>query len=117
MKKAVVALLLAGAVLALSQCELFYTTVEYKLTGTSSPIDMMYQNEEGLVEEDSGTSSPWSASFELKPSDRPFLAFIQVTNNGIANAVTVEIREDGDLVQTGTAAAGGGSVAIYWVME
>jgi len=96
MKKLVIVLLLAGVVLSLSRCELFYTTVEYNISGDSTSLTIRYNDESGEIV-DVAAASPWSHSFELYTEDRPFIAFIRVSNGGMG-AVVVQILEDGDSV-------------------
>jgi hypothetical protein len=59
---------------------------------------------------------PWSTAFNLGSSDRPFLAFIRVDNNG-AGDVTVYIREDGSTKASGTAVAGGPDLDLYAIID
>ena len=62
-------------------------------------------------------ASPWSTSFQLFGSERPFLAFIRVTNNDLSNNVNVYILEDGGIVAgPSTATPLGGSTEIYEVI-
>jgi hypothetical protein len=75
----------------------------------------MYQDGSGTLVE-ARAASPWSTSFQLFGSDRPFLAFIRVTNNGFSN-VDVYILEDGVLAAgPSTATALGGSTEIYAIV-
>ncbi len=96
MKKLAIFLFLAGALLSLSQCDLFYITVEYNISGNSSSLTIRYNDESGEIV-DMTASSPWSHSFDLYTDERPFIAFIRVTNDGF-DAVDVQILEDGDSV-------------------
>jgi hypothetical protein len=115
MKKLVFAILVGIAVFALSQCWLFDTTVEYNISGSSASLNILYQDDHGELSE-VDAASPWSTSFELFSSERPFLAFIKVINNGGGN-VDVSIRKDGStVVGPSTAAALGGSTEIYSVI-
>jgi choline-glycine betaine transporter len=115
MRKLVVAVLLAAAVFAFSQCSLFSTTVEYNISGSSFSLDIMYQDESGTLVE-VRAASPWSTSFQLYSSERPFLAFIRVTNNGGSN-VDAYILEDGGIAAgPSTATALGGTTEIHAVI-
>jgi hypothetical protein len=105
MKKLAFAVLIAGAVFALSQCELFNTTLEYNVSGTSTSLAIMYQDENGELVQVTAVS-PWSTTFELFASDTPFLAFIQVTNNDVASSgVNLYILGDGSTAASDTALA------------
>lgn len=114
MKRIALVLLMAGIILTLSQCELFYTTVEYNISGNSDSLTIRYNGDEDMIE-DVTASSPWSHSFELYSDERPFVAFIQVVNDGL-DTVTVQILEDGD-VDIFTDLAAGATTDLYYIIE
>jgi len=94
MKKFAVVLLVLGAVFALTQCELFGTTVTYQVSGSGfGTVPVLYNDEHGeRVEENVGL--PWDKSFTLFSSKLPFVAALRVTNNS-GDFVDAYIREDG----------------------
>jgi hypothetical protein len=105
MKKLAIVLVLAGVVLSLSQCELFQTTVEYNISGNSSSLVIRYNDKSDQIV-DVTSMSPWvSGDFILYSGDKPFIAYIEVTNNGVGD-VTVEVLEDGDVAESMIVAAG-----------
>jgi hypothetical protein len=114
MRRIGIALIVTALVFGLAQCELFNTTVEYNVSGGGSTVYIRYQDDKGELV-DVTTVPGWSTSFELSSSDRPFLAFIQVTNSGMLNVIA-RILEEGTLVSSGTAGAGG-SVNVYHIVE
>ena len=117
MKKLAFAVLLAAAVFALSQCELFSTNVQYNIIGSSSNLDILYQDENGQLIEMIGPN-PGIISFQVFGSELPFLAFISVTNSDFINDVNVFILEDGiAVVGPSTAGKLGGSTEIYWIVD
>jgi hypothetical protein len=100
MRKLAVAALVAAAVFGLSQCELLNKTVEYSVESVGTPsLTIIYIDVSGEGIEVS-TNAPWSESFELFASDRPFVAALRVTNNG-PDAIDVAILEDGTEVAGG----------------
>jgi uncharacterized protein YuzE len=105
MKKLAIVLFLAGALLSLSQCELFQSTVEYNIAGNSDSLMIRYNDKSDQIV-DVTTVSPWvSGDFILYSGDKPFVAYIEVTNNG-GGEVTVEVLENGDVAGTMIVAAG-----------
>jgi hypothetical protein len=117
MRKLAFAVLVGAGLFALSQCELFYATVEYRIEGSSTSLDFRYLDGEGHLTESSGAAAPLSVSFQLFNSQLPFLAFIEVTNNDFANEVTADILEDGDIVRGTSVAAADGPAALYWIVD
>ena len=107
MRKAWMLTALLLAVFGLSQCSLFSTTVEYEVTTGSSAVSLsiQYQNEEGTLVEISTTTAYWSYSFDLPLDEKPFLAWIQVTNYN-ATPASINIRKDGAIVDTGVTSNG-----------
>jgi hypothetical protein len=103
MKKLAFAVLMTAAAFALSQCALFNTTVEYSVTSTGFPsVTILYNDENGEGVE-INTTAPWSVSFDLFTSDRPFVAAIRVSNNDLTENATAFIYEDGVVVASDTA--------------
>jgi len=95
MKKLAFAILIAGVVFALSQCFLFDTTVEYRVTSASpTSVTILYNDENGEGARVDATT-PWSLSFDLYSSERPFAAALRATNNDLVNNVNLFIYEDG----------------------
>jgi hypothetical protein len=116
MKKLAIWALVVVFVVALTGCDLiFFTTVEYNISGSSVPLNIRYHDESGEII-DVTISSPWSTAFNLGTSKRPFLAFIQVDNNGLVD-VTVYIREDGSTKATGIANAGGAVLDLVEIID
>lgn len=115
MKRFAVVLLLAGAVFALTQCDLFNTTVEYNVSGGPAPLTIRYNGEDGEIVDVSATA-PWSTSFELFSSARPFIAFLRVTT-GSGTAVNAYIREDGNTVDQSLNIPAPGSDDLYYIIE
>ena len=116
MKKVALWALIVVVVVALTGCDLiFFKTVEYNISGASVSLNIRYQGEDGEII-DVTVFSPWSTDFNLGSSERPFLAFIRVVNNGVGD-VFVYISEDGSTEATGTAFAGGAALDLYAIIE
>lgn len=116
MKRMHLWILIIGALVVGSSCEItFSTTLEYNISGTSDTVVVRYTGSNGdLV--DVTVASPWSTSFTLWGGHDSFLAFIRVENNGSAD-VTVYIREDDATITSGTAVADGPRIDLYAIIE
>lgn len=91
-----------AAVLLLGGCELFTDSVEYHVTGTSSAISVLYMDSVGALDTVTA-SSPWSESFTVMNSSRPFMTYLRVSNNDPASAgITIYITVDGIQEKTAT---------------
>jgi hypothetical protein len=113
MKKLAFAVLIVGAVFALSQCELFGTNVEYSVNGSFSSVRILYNDETGEGVE-VYTTTPWSTSFNLYSSDLPFAAALQVSNYDLVNTVILEILVEGSSIAD-SAGPGVTRDLLYWV--
>jgi len=91
-----------AAILLLGGCELFTDSVEYHVTGTSSAISVLYMDKDGDLDKVTA-SSPWSESFTLMNSSRPFMTYLRVSNNDSSSAgITIYITVDGSQEKTAT---------------
>jgi len=119
MKRIALVILLVGVVLSLTQCELFQTTLEYNINGNSTNLNIRYNDgTSGEIVDATGVQTQWSSgTFVLYSDERPFLAYIEVTNDDIASTgVTVEILEDGSVVaSTNLAALATGN--LHYILE
>ena len=89
----------------------------FHLNGSSDTLSIRYQDDGGNLI-DVTASSPWSTNFNLGSSERPFLAFIRVDNNGLPGQdVTVYIRLDDSTKKSGPAVAGGGALELYTIID
>lgn len=105
-----------AAALLLVGCELFTDTVEYHVTGTSSAISVLYMDKGGELNEVSA-ASPWSESFTIMNSSRPFMTYLRVTNSDASSTgLTIYISVDGTQEKT-TTVAYGASGELYFVVE
>ena len=115
MKKLGIALIVAALVFGLIQCDLFTKKVEYSVSSDGSgSVSIRYQDSKGQLV-DASAVPPWSTSFDLASTDRPFLAFIEVTNFD-ASTVYISILQDNAIVSTGQI-IGVGSVEVYYIVE
>jgi len=114
MKRLAAGFLIAGALFALAQCELFSKTVEYAVTAGFGNVTVLYNDENGEGNAVT-TAIPWSVSFDLFSSKRPFAAALRVTNN-TGGTVDACIREEGVNVDEVTGLAAGSTADLWaWI--
>lgn len=105
-----------AAILLLGACELFTDSIEYHVTGTSSSISLLYMDKGGGLDEIQA-SSPWSESFTVMNSSRPFMTYLRVTNNDASSTgLTIYISVDGSQERT-TTVAYGATGELYFIVE
>jgi hypothetical protein len=116
MKRISIALILTALIFSLAQCGLFNKRLEYRVSGGDllNAVSIRYQNDKRELTYVSAVPG-WSTSFNLSSSDRPFLAFIRVTNFTSAT-VYVDILVDSTFVNTGTI-IGAGTVDVDYIVE
>ena len=85
------------------------------MTGGPSSITVLYADKGGDLNKVTA-SSPWSESFTLMNSNRPFITYLRVTNNGVAD-VQFYITVDGYQETTPVTVASGGTESITFVVE
>ena len=73
--------------------------VEYRISGSTSRVDLTYENGDGATEQKSDARVPWSLKF--KGVSGQFL-YISAQNQLSSGSVTCEIRLNGEVVKTAT---------------
>jgi len=101
--------LLLLAVLALSQCKAPGSTgtdstptswsIRYEATGSTTYVDLTYENATGGTSQESGRPVPWSYSFTGHAGD---FVYISAQKDGGNGTVTVTIYRDGIVFKTST---------------
>jgi hypothetical protein len=103
-------------ILLLDGCELFTTSIEYHVTGPSSSISVLFMDRGGRLEEVEA-ASPWSESLTIMNGDRPFMAYLRVTNSDASSTgLTVYIDVDGTQERTASVAYSA-TGELYFIVE
>lgn len=74
-------------------------SVEYKITGSVSRVNVTYTNSSGGTSQESNVSVPWSYTFKGYPGD---FVYISAQNQGSSGSVTATVNKDGSAFKTST---------------
>lgn len=114
MKRIAILLAVVLVVFGLTQCSLFFTTVQYQVTsGDTEPMQILYQSGGEMTEVTANTY--WTYELDIFADDRPELSFIRVSKSS-GTSFTVSIEEDGNQVATDTRAPPD-TIELYHVVE
>jgi hypothetical protein len=115
MKRLIFVLFTVIAFLSVSGCELFRTEVKYSISGPSTSVTIRYNTKSGEIA-DVVTPSPWEDTGTFYSADKPFLAFMRVTNNG-TGAIQAAIYEDDEEAFTPVTINPGAAMDMYAIIE
>ena len=116
MKKPIIVFAIVLLVLGLAQCDLFTTTITYKVTsGDTNSFHVYYTSDvSDLTEVDATTT--WTKQWNRLNTQETKLAFIQVTKStGVPFTVQIDVNDV--TVEGPTIGNAGDTVTLYQVIE
>lgn len=96
-----VILVFVGMLLLTAGCDSLdnKVTIQYRVTGAVSSVDLTYENRSGNTEQISEAPLPWSYEFTAEIGD---FVYVSAQNNDDSGIIRVEIKSEGRVIEEAT---------------